>query len=86
MKVKELRTLGDAELHERLNELARQLMKDRAKVAQGTALKSPGKIRSARRSIARIRTLLAQRARAPKPAPAPAQAPTGRKPEVPKKA
>jgi ribosomal protein L29 len=75
MNIKELKPLGEAELRERLTELGRQLMKDRAQASQGTALKSPGKIREARRTIARIKMLLHQRAAAPKAAaPAPAKA------------
>lgn len=61
MKMNELKTLQNNELQERLAELRKELMKERAQIAIGAALKSPGKVRSAKRTIARITTLLHQK-------------------------
>jgi len=61
MKVKELRTLGEPELKQKMTELYKELMKDNAQVATGTIPKNPGKLRLAKKTIARIKTLLAQK-------------------------
>ena len=61
MKVKELRALGEPELKNKMTELYKELMKDNAQVATGTIPKNPGKLRLAKKTIARIKTLLAQK-------------------------
>jgi ribosomal protein L29 len=61
MKIKELRTLGEPELKQKMTELYKELMKDNAQVATGTIPKNPGKLRLAKKTIARIKTLLAQK-------------------------
>jgi len=61
MKSKELATLSAKELNEKLNELNKELIKDRATSATGTTPKSPGKIRSNKRTIARIHQQLASK-------------------------
>jgi large subunit ribosomal protein L29 len=61
MKHKELKNLNKEELHKKLDELKKELMKDNAQVATGTIPKNPGKIYNARKTIARINTLLAQK-------------------------
>lgn len=58
MNIKELRTLGKPELSAKKLELERELMKDNAQVATGTIPKSPGKIKVAKKTIARINMLL----------------------------
>ncbi len=61
MKAKELRAMGEPELKQKMNELYRELMKDNAQVATGTIPKSPGKLRLAKKTIARIKTILTQK-------------------------
>lgn len=67
MKIKELRVMQEAELKQKMLELHKELMKDNAQVATGTIPKNPGKLRLAKKTIARIHTILAQKA---SPAPA----------------
>ncbi len=57
MKWKELKTKTPSELSATLSQVQLELMKERAQVAVGTTPKSPRKIRSMRRTIARIYTL-----------------------------
>ena len=64
MKVKELRALGEPELKNKMTELYKELMKDNAQVATGTIPKNPGKLKIAKKTIARIKTLLAQKEKA----------------------
>ena len=59
MKIKELRGLGQPELKNKMQELYKELMKDNAQVAIGTIPKNPGKLRLAKKTIARIKTILA---------------------------
>lgn len=61
MKAKELRTMSAKELTDKLNELSKELIKDRATAATGTTPKSPGKMRMSRRTIARIHQTLASK-------------------------
>lgn len=61
MKHKELKNLSKEELNKKLEELKKELMKDNAQVATGTIPKNPGKIYNARKTIARINMLLAQK-------------------------
>lgn len=61
MKIKELRGLSKSDLDERLLSLEKDVMKDSAQVAIGTPPKNPGKLRLAKKSIARIKMLLAQK-------------------------
>ena len=65
MKIKELRALGEAELKAKLQELQKELMKDNAQVATGTIPKNPGKLRLAKKTIARIKTLMSAKKEAP---------------------
>ena len=61
MKIKELRTLGENELKQKMSELYKELMKDNAQVATGTIPKNPGKLRLTKKTIARIKTILASK-------------------------
>lgn len=56
--VKDLKALSDEALKSKLAELRKELMKYNAQVAIGTVPKSPGTIRSIKRSIARALTVL----------------------------
>jgi len=60
MKFKELKTLPKTELSQKKSELYRELIKENAQIAIGTALKNPGKVRLAKKTIARINTILAE--------------------------
>jgi len=61
MKVKELKVLHNNELQEKLEELRKELMKQRAQIAIGATPKNPGKVRAVKRSIARIITIMSGR-------------------------
>jgi len=58
MKIKELRAMPDEDLKTKLAELQKELMKENAQIAAGTVPKSPGKIRNAKKTIAKITMLL----------------------------
>ena len=57
MKIKELRAMGEEERKNKMNELYKELMKSNAQIATGTIPKNPGKIRLAKKMIARIKTI-----------------------------
>jgi ribosomal protein L29 len=59
MKFKELKALPQAELRGKITELRKELMKENAQVAIGTVPKNPRKLRLAKKTIARIETILA---------------------------
>ena len=58
IRAKQLRQMNKDEVEERLKSLKESLLKERASVAMGGAPTNPGKIRSLRRQIARINTVL----------------------------
>ncbi|MFP4423719.1 MAG: 50S ribosomal protein L29 [Candidatus Woesearchaeota archaeon] len=58
MKVKELHTLSEGELKDKLDEAKKELMKQNAQIATGTTPKSPGQVKQLKKTIARINTLL----------------------------
>lgn len=59
MKIKEIKAMPIEELEAKKIELLNELLKERAQAATGTVSKNPGKIRLARRTMARINTILA---------------------------
>lgn len=59
MKVKELRQLSEQDLKQKMDELYKDLMKENAQISTGTVPKNPGKIKVMKKSIARIKTILA---------------------------
>ena len=61
MKIKELRGMGKEELTAKMQELYKELMKDNAQVSTGTIPKNPGKLKVAKKTIARIKTILASK-------------------------
>ncbi len=61
MKTKELRSLDVEELNKKKAELYKDLMKEYAQVATGTIPKNPGRIRQARKTVARISMILAEK-------------------------
>lgn len=60
MRFKELKALPQPELREKMLELKKELMKENAQVAIGTVPKNPRKLRIAKKTIARIETILSQ--------------------------
>ncbi|MCL5441480.1 MAG: 50S ribosomal protein L29 [Candidatus Thermoplasmatota archaeon] len=58
LRAKQIRGMEKAEIEERLKSLEESLLKERASVAMGGAPRNPGKIKSLRRQIARINTVL----------------------------
>ncbi|MBI2135651.1 50S ribosomal protein L29 [Candidatus Woesearchaeota archaeon] len=61
LKYKELKNLTPDDLKNKLSELKKELMKDNAQIARGTTPKSAGKIRTAKKDIARISTVLREK-------------------------
>jgi len=63
LKLKELRALPVEEAKEKLAALQQQLAKERATLASGVRPENPGKIRSIRKAIARLHTIITERIR-----------------------
>jgi large subunit ribosomal protein L29 len=63
MKAKELRTLTQSDLEKKREELYKELMKDRAQIAIGTAPKNPGNVRVMKKTIAKINTIITELSR-----------------------
>jgi large subunit ribosomal protein L29 len=81
MKFKELKSMQPSDLKEKALELRKELMKENAQVAIGTVPKNPRKLRNAKKTIARINTILSGAA---KSAPAKQNKPVKQE-EAPKK-
>ena len=63
MKIKDLRSMSEADLKSKLAELRKELIKHNAQIATGTTPKSPGQVREIKKTIAKIMTIVeAQRA------------------------
>jgi large subunit ribosomal protein L29 len=60
-KTAEIRELTVAEIKEKAAGLRRDLAKEKAVIASGTRPENPGKIRSIRRDIARMLTILKEK-------------------------
>jgi large subunit ribosomal protein L29 len=56
IKMKKLREMSEKDIADRMRELQLELSKERASSEVGGTVKSPGRIREIRRTIARIRT------------------------------
>ncbi len=63
IKKKELKTLSKEDMEKRLEELRKELIKLNAQVARGTPPENPGKIRTVKRTIARLLTFIHQKNR-----------------------
>ncbi len=62
MKVmKELHGLSVAELHNRLQEFKKELLKLKVEVGAGTGTKSSGKVKQTKKNVARVLTVLKQK-------------------------
>ena len=57
IKMKKMREMSDKEINEKLSELRLELSKTRASSEVGGTVKSPGKIKEIRKTIARILTV-----------------------------
>jgi len=60
MKFKDLKAMQKNELNEKLLELKRELIKENAQVAIGTIPKNPGKLKTKKKTIAKIKSLLSK--------------------------
>ncbi len=60
-KAKEFQNLSTEEIQSRINELRKEIMKDNVQVFSGTAPSNPGKLRQAKKNIARLFTILSQK-------------------------
>ncbi len=58
LRAKQLRQMSKGEVQDKLKSLKESLLNERASVAMGGAPTNPGKIKSIRRQIARILTVL----------------------------
>lgn len=61
LRKSELKNLSKEETNKKITELKMELMKLRAQVSRGTPPENPGKIRSIKRTIARILTFQNQK-------------------------
>ncbi|MCX8178362.1 MAG: 50S ribosomal protein L29 [Candidatus Aenigmarchaeota archaeon] len=63
MKKKDLKKMSESDLDKQLKELRLDLLKEKGNVEMGGNVKNPGKIRSIRKTIARILTLKSQKSK-----------------------
>lgn len=60
-KTKEFRALSAEEIKNQMAELKKELMKENVHIASGTAPSNPGRIRQAKKNLARLLTVLKQK-------------------------
>ncbi len=60
MKFKELQNMNSSDLVAKLEEIQTELMKQNAQIATGTTPKSPGQVKQMKKTIAKIRSILAK--------------------------
>ncbi len=58
MKFKELQSMSENELQDKMKELKMDLIKANAQVATGTIPKNPGQVKQAKKAIAKIKSIL----------------------------
>ena len=61
IKKKELKGMSIQELNNKLSELKKEKIKNKAQVATGTIPKSPGQVKVNKKTIARIMTIINQK-------------------------
>lgn len=61
LRLKDIRKLDRKGLSEKLNDLQLELAKERASIAIGASVTSPGRMREIRKTIARVKTELNSR-------------------------
>jgi len=59
MKFKELKSMSKTELEGKLGELQMELVKSNAQIATGTIPKNPGQVKQTKKTIAKIKQILA---------------------------
>lgn len=57
LKKKEIRNMSEKDMEKNVNEFKLELAKERANIAIGATVTSPGRIRELRKTIARIETV-----------------------------
>lgn len=62
LKTSELREMGKDELQEKLNDLKKEIVEEKGQIETGGFADNPGRIKEMRRTIARIKTVLNERA------------------------
>ena len=81
MKAKELRLMNESDLHGKVAELKKELMKMNSQIAAGTIPKNPSKVREMKKTIAKIYTINTEKAMGIR---AKAEAPKAERPVAPK--
>ena len=61
MKIKDIRSMDDASLKDKLTELRKELIKINAQVAIGTTPKNPGQVKAIKKNIARVLTIIKEK-------------------------
>ena len=61
IRIKDIKKLSRKELSEKLNELHLELAKERASIAVGASVTSPGRLKEIRKTIARQKTEISSR-------------------------
>ena len=61
MKYKELKKLPKEDLKSKILELKKELIKENVQISTGTVPKSPGKIRTMKKTIAKINAILEEK-------------------------
>ncbi|MBN2101423.1 MAG: 50S ribosomal protein L29 [Candidatus Aenigmarchaeota archaeon] len=61
LRKKEIKNMSEKDMEKNINEFKLELAKEKANIAIGATVTSPGRIREIRKTIARIETVLTQR-------------------------
>jgi len=61
LRKKEIKSMSEKDMEKNVNEFRLELAKEKANIAIGATVTSPGRIREIRKTIARIETVLTQR-------------------------
>ncbi|WEL19883.1 50S ribosomal protein L29 [Candidatus Nanohalococcus occultus] len=61
LRADDMRDMEDSELHEKMNDLQKELVEERGQIAVGGFAENPGRISEMRKTIARIQTVLNER-------------------------
>lgn len=62
LKTSEIRDMGKDELQEKMNDLKKELVEEKGQIETGGFADNPGRLKEMRRTIARIKTVLNERA------------------------
>ena len=61
LRKKEIKNMSEKDMEKNINEFKLELAKEKANIAIGATVTSPGRIREIKKTIARIETVLTQR-------------------------